>query len=83
MIMHMDIKAPECQVGYTIDEMQLLLGDDQYLKLRDDVPMQECKGTIFDPERQKYFWTGCGPHGNVFPHRLVQDWLDAHLQPSQ
>lgn len=74
---------PKCQIGYTKEELESNWKAD-CPRIVDDVPAEECKGMFFDPERQKYFFTDCGPHGTVFPFRLVNKWLEEHqLQSSQ
>lgn len=77
MLLSMNIEPPECRVGYTVEQLERILGDrikEFYIWMRGQT-FSSCDDRIYNHSTKEYE-PGCGPHGFVYYPWDVQRFLD-------
>lgn len=71
------MKKPSCSIGYTIDDLQEILGNrfKDFKQFMIGQTMGICDGRSYNHEKNEYQDTGCGPHGIIVYRQDLQQFL--------
>lgn len=75
MLVSMKVELPECELGYTDEQLHRILGDRfrEFNFWMSGQTRAMCDGRRYSYEKNEYESTGCGPHGGiVYPWDLIQ-----------
>lgn len=73
-----ELEPPECELGYTVEQLQRILGDryEEFLFWMRGQTLAACQGKRYNHSAKEYEETGCGPHGFAYYAWDLQRFLD-------